>query len=144
MGENVAMPRKLCGWALLAAAAALTAAGCSKRGEGHLVPSEATAREALETALNAWQGGQTKPETLRAGKVGVEVLDDAWQSGEKLTAYEITAEEGGNGPRWFTVKLTLQKGPRTVKYVVLGNDPIWVYTEAEYKKLSGMHDVHRH
>jgi hypothetical protein len=139
MREGTAMGRlltRLGGWALVVACA-LGPAGCSRRGEGHLVPSEATARQALEAALSAWKGGQAKPGPLSLGKVGVEVMDDAWRAGEKLTAYEITAEEGGQGPRWFTANLTLPKGARSVKYVVFGNDPIWVYTEAEYKKLSG-------
>ena len=124
-------------WIVFVPGLALVLAGCSRRGEGQFIPPEATARQALETALNAWQGGQGKPGRLSLGKVGIEVVDATWQSGQKLSAYRITGEEQGNGPPRFTVTLTLPKGERTVKYVVLGKDPLWVYTEAEYQKLSG-------
>ena len=116
---------------------AVVVAGCSKSGPEKFIPSEGQARQALETALNAWKNGQEKPGGLKLGKVGVEVVDAAWSAGQKLSAFEIVSEEPGQGPRFFTVKLTLPKGPETVKYVVLGNDPLWVYTEAAYNKLSG-------
>jgi hypothetical protein len=115
----------------------LALAGCSGQGEEQFIPSEATARQALETALNAWKDGQARPARFTQGKVAVEVMDGTWESGQKLRAFEIVAEESSGGPRWFTVKLTLARGERTVKYAVLGNDPLWVYSEADYKKLSG-------
>jgi hypothetical protein len=125
-------------WLLAGVAfAGLAAAGCSKPGPEKFYPTEARARQALETALTAWKEGQPKPANLSVGKVGVAVVDPAWTSGQKLSTFEIVSEEPGQGPRYFTVKLTLTKGPQTVKYVVLGNDPLWVYTEAEYNKLSG-------
>jgi hypothetical protein len=130
------MNPKFGGWVLLALGAAL--AGCSKPGEEQFIPPEATARQALETALNAWKEGQAKPGQLSLGTAKIEVLDTVWKSGQKLSAYKIVAEESANGPRWFTVKLTLSTGEKTVKYAVLGKDPIWVYGEADYKKLSGM------
>src|SRR5262249_62349763 len=116
---------------------ALALAGCPNSGEQKFIPSEATARQALETAMNAWKGGQAKPGKLSMGSVGVQVVDSAWDSGQKLSDFEIVSEESGDGPRWFTVKLTLARGTQTVKYVVLGKDPVWVYGEADYKKLSG-------
>src|SRR5262245_60917687 len=123
---------------------ALALAGCSKSGPEKFIPSEGQARQALETALAAWKNGQEKPGKLSLGKVGIEVVDANWSAGQKLTAFEIVSEEPGEGPRFFTVKLTLAKakGPETVKYVVLGNDPLWVYTEAAYNKLSGSWGAH--
>lgn len=117
----------------------LSLAGCGGGGTGKFVPASATARSALETALNAWQKGD-KPGQVAAGPPVIQVLDAKWGSGQKLAKYEILSEEPGDGPRWFTVKLTLQQPPgeQTVKYVVLGNDPIWVQREEDYKKLSGM------
>jgi hypothetical protein len=122
-------------WLVLGSALILPA--CSKPGPEKFIPSETQARQALETALNAWKGGKAQSDPLSLGKVKVVVVDPAWSAGEKLTAFEILSEEAGEGPRHFTVKLTVAKGERTMKYVVLGNDPLWVYTEAEYKRLSG-------
>jgi len=113
------------------------AAGCTKS-ESHdkFIPAEGRAKQALETALTAWKEGRPK-EGLKMGDVGIAVVDPAWSGGQKLTAFEIVEERPGDGPRFFTVKLTTAKGPRKVTYVVLGIDPLWVYTEAEYKKVSG-------
>lgn len=116
----------------------LFAAGCSQPTAAKFVPPEAKARQALEKALDTWKGGQPKPGTLKLDAVGVEVVDSIWSSGEKLSGYQVLSEEGGNGgPRLFNVKLTLGKGERTVKYAVLGIDPLWVYSEADYKKVGG-------
>lgn len=127
------MVRRVGGWGLLV----LALAGCSKPGEEQFIPPEATARQALETALDAWKEGK-KPGQFSLGTVKVQVVDAVWSSGQKLSGYQIVAEESSNGPRWFTVKLTLPGGEKTAKYAVLGKDPLWVYGETDYKKLSGM------
>ena len=46
-------------------------------------------------------------------------------------------ESGGTGPRVYAVKLKTPKGEQTVKYYVVGIDPLWVYSEPDYKKLTG-------
>jgi len=113
--------------------------GCTKQGGGEkYTPPETTARQALETALARWRDGQAKPAQFPLGKVKVEVVDQAWTDGQKIQSFEIQGEEsGGSGPRVFTVKLTSVKGEQTVKYYVLGIDPLWIYAEPDYRKLSG-------
>jgi hypothetical protein len=113
-------------------------AGCGG-GSGKYVPASATARSTLETALQAWQGGG-KPGRVAAGPPAIQVIDSKWEAGHKLAGYEILQEEPGQGPRWFSVRLKLQTPPgeQVVKYVVLGIDPLWVYREEDYQKLSGM------
>jgi hypothetical protein len=113
-------------------------AGCTTRSvEEKYTPPESTARQALETALGQWRDGQAQPAQFPLGKVKVEVLDQNWLSGQKLQGFEIVGEESGAGPRIFTVKLKTSKGDQTVKYYVVGIDPLWVYSEADYKKQSG-------
>ena len=113
-------------------------AGCNKEGDvAKYTPAEGEARKALETALGQWRDGQAKPASFPLGKVTVEVLDQTWASGQKIQGFEIVGEEKGDGPRIFTVKLTTAKGEQTVKYYVVGIDPLWVYSEADYKKQSG-------
>jgi hypothetical protein len=106
---------------------------------GKFVPASGAARSTLEPALAAWQKGDA-PGQVAAGPPVIQVVDSKWKAGQKLAKYEILAEEPGGGPRWFSVKLTLQQpaGEQVVKYVVLGNDPLWVYREEDYKKMSGM------
>jgi hypothetical protein len=125
--------------ALLAVVLA-AAAGCSKgtRVEDFTPPAD-NARKALEAALNHWQAGNP-PGSVPGTRPAVEVIDAKWKAGQKLTGFEVVKEEppAGTGPRYFTVRLTPAKGPpEEVRYVVLGIDPLWVYREDDYKKLSG-------
>lgn len=118
----------------------LPAMGC--KGEGGVekyTPSQNDARTAVETALKHWKEGQAKPSKFTMGAVKIEVVDMAWTEGQKLQEYEILAEEPveGAGPRVFSVRLKTNKAAATVKYFVIGKDPLWVYGERDYKKLSG-------
>src|SRR5438132_12977539 len=101
------MRRRFVGWWVLAVVAL---AGCPGSGTDKFVPSEGAARQALETALDAWKGGQAKPGKLTMGGVAVNVVDATWESGQKLTAYQIVSEEPGDGRRWVNVKHDLAKG----------------------------------
>ena len=66
------------------------------------------------------------------------MIDQAWAGGLKLQGFEITGEESRRtGPRVFNVKLKTPKGEQATKYYVVGIDPLWVYGEADYKKLIG-------
>lgn len=113
-------------------------AGCKEAGPEKYVPPDNTAREALQAALTKWRDGQARPEKFTHGKATVEVLDQAWAGGTKLQGFEIVSEEPpGAGPRVYTVKLQTGKGERTVKYYVVGIDPLWVYSEADYQKATG-------
>ncbi|HKB01863.1 MAG TPA: hypothetical protein VKD90_06565 [Gemmataceae bacterium] len=113
-------------------------AGCQGSGEAKYIPPEATARQALETALGQWRDGQTAPARFTHGKVSVEVLDQAWSSGQKIQGFEVVGEESAaGGPRVFSVKLKTPKGEKTLKYYVVGIDPLWVYSEPDYRKQAG-------
>jgi hypothetical protein len=124
----------------VAACCGLFAAGCGdSANHDKYIPKEAAARKALEAALTSWQNGQ-KPGTIETDDVPIEVMDSKWRAGQKLASFQILQEEPGQGPRWFSVKLVMQKPAQeqTVRYVVLGNSPLWVYREEDFKKTSGM------
>ena len=114
-------------------------AGCDKSGgTGKYVPNESNARQALEAALTKWKDGEARPGEFAVGKTKVQVVDQAWAGGLKLDGFEIVGEEtAAGGPRVFTVKLKMAKREQTTKYYVVGIDPLWVYGEADYKKLIG-------
>lgn len=66
-----------------------------------------------------------------------------WRDGQKLVAYEIVGpapSPEGDANRRYTVKLTLAgaAAPRETVYVIMGKDPIIVFSEESYQKLSGM------
>lgn len=123
------------------ALAVLLAAGC---GGGATVesfhPAKDLAREALTTALDAWQGGQEKPGVIEDTEPEVSISDGTWAGGAKLKSYEIVEELPGDAPRKFSVKLSLEgeEAPKDVVYVVVGKDPLWVMLDDEYNRSGGM------
>jgi hypothetical protein len=127
--------------ALLALVSIAPIAGCARKTDvKDYIPPQEAARQALTTALDAWKNGKT-PDQIGASNPAVLAQDIQWRDGKKLTAYEIvgpaTTGEGEN--RQFTVKLTLGGGaPQETKYIVVGKDPIWVFSEESFQKTSGM------
>ena len=113
---------------------------CSREGTRtqDFIPPTEKARQALEAALNHWQGGHS-PGKVPGTNPPVEAQDFKWKAGQKLKSYEIVGEESGTEPRFFKVRLTPAEGaPIEVKYAVFGIDPLHVYREEDYQKLSGM------
>jgi hypothetical protein len=117
----------------------LAGTGCSDKGYSKYVPAEDDARLALEKALDAWCNGLS-PRQIEATAPAVQMVDSRWQAGHQLSAYEILQEEPGEGPRVFSVRLTMRKpaGQLTVRYFIVGRDPLWVYREDDYKAPAGM------
>lgn len=121
------------------AALALAAVGCGREGKVEdFAPSVRNARTALESALTHWQGGGAHG-TVPNTKPAVEVLDSKWNAGQKLKSFEVlSADAPAGGPTTFRVRLTFAQGtPQEVKYAVIGIDPLWVYSDDEFQKLSG-------
>lgn len=123
------------------ALAALALSGCSgaNRNELDVVPGADKARAALEKALTAWKNGEPCGK-IQAESPSIQVVDHVWQSGKKLSAFEILKAEEKSGPRWFSVKLTYlgSAEPQVEAYAVLGIDPLWVFREKDFQKTSGM------
>jgi hypothetical protein len=139
LGKKKIMPGKLIKrlfWGL--SVALLAAAGCAGEGHDKYIPAEDQARKAMETALSAWQNGE-RPGTFGKSPA-VQVYDFRWSSGKQLAGSEILSSEADEeGRTWFTVRLNLKDNPKdlVVRYVVIGNDPLSVWTEENYKQASG-------
>ena len=119
--------------------ALLLLAGCAPGGKVEdFTPPADNARKALVAALDHWKAGN-KPGTVPGTSPAVEVLDSKWKAGQQITAFEVLGEDAaGPGPRTFKVRLTPTQGaPLEVRYVVVGIDPLWVYRDEDYKKVSG-------
>ncbi len=116
-------------------------AGCGdKTSVESFNPEEDAAREALTTALTAWQNGQAEPGDIKGAEPAVQANDSTWKSGAKLKSFEIAEELSSDLPRKFLVKLTLDgvAAPKEVTYVVYGKVPLWVMSEDEYNRDAGM------
>jgi hypothetical protein len=125
---------------LLAGGAMALPAACSRTGsrDSDFIPAAPKARKALESALKNWQNGKPPGAVEGTTAPKVQAVDSYWQAGQKLVSYEIVKEEqAGEGPRWLTVRLDVGKGPQEVRYAVFGIDPLLVYREEDYQKLSG-------
>jgi hypothetical protein len=117
----------------------VVAMGCTGPGTGQYVPSEAVSRRAIETALEAWKNGQA-PGLVVGSTPPVSVVDSRRKAKQQLERYEIVKEEKQDERTFYSVKLTL-KNPRadeTVRFVVVGKDPLWVYREEDFKSGAGM------
>ena len=117
----------------------LAAGGC-----GHGVassPTEEVARASLEAALKVWRDGG-KPGTLAGTDPPVQVLDTPWAQGDRLASYEIIGEEAVAAEKQFTVRLTLAKPERVqeVKYHVIGQGPVMVFRDEDYRRNINMED----
>ena len=113
-------------------------AGC---GSGHAkyTPTAHEARSSLEASLTAWRDG--KPSGEIEATPPVRMVDSDWQGGQQIESFQIGDEEDtGDGTKQFTVKLTMKKAKnqQEVRYVVHGRDPVWVYREADYKRMLDM------
>ena len=92
----------------------------------------------IELPKGGYVPGFQQPDT----KPPVEVEDAKWKAAPKqLRDFEILGEDERPTdavPRYFKVKLTMISGPpQEVRYVVFGIDPLHVYREQDYDKLSG-------
>jgi hypothetical protein len=112
--------------------------GCSGS-QTRYTPTSNEARASLEAALTAWRDG--KPFDEVAAKPPVHVVDSAWRGGQQLESFQIGDEEdGGDGSKQFVVKLTMKKAKagQDVRYFVNGRDPVWIFSEEDYKHMANM------
>ncbi len=113
-------------------------AGCGQAPSGHerYVPSASAARDAVDLTLAAWKRGEPAGAIRRDGAAaGIEVSDSRRKPGQKLVDYQILGEIAAEGPRSFAVKLFLEnpRQERSVRYYVVGIDPLWVFNQRDYE-----------
>ena len=80
------------------------------------------AREALQTALDAWQRGDS-PASLQGRRPPIHVVDHDWGAGLRLARFELGADTPSGADRWCPVRLWFpdRRGkavPRTAAYRV--------------------------
>src|SRR5262249_54564641 len=112
---------------VLALALVIVIAGCDGTTSVPEPAPEDAAKATLETALNAWQKGESVA-AMKAASPSITVADPKWEKGQKLTKYEVLRRgEPSGAERVFQVKLWLsdsgKESQESVAYRV-GTQPI--------------------
>jgi hypothetical protein len=112
-------------------------AGCG--GGSAPLPSTVEARQALQMSLDAWKAG--KPAASLVGeKPSIEIVDYEWKAGKVLSDYTLGQEAPGQGVQTFSASLTIkgEPGPKEVKYMILGLDPMRIFRDEDYNRAMNM------
>src|SRR5215813_1985665 len=93
-------------------------AGCGRPSHDRYIPAEATARKALEAALQAWQEGRDEGR-IDTFTPPIHFVDSHRRPGQRLIGFAVLGEVPGGAPRCFAVRLTLDKPSeeKKVRYV---------------------------
>ena len=112
-------------------------AGCG--GGSAPLPSANDARQALQTSLDAWKAGKPAS-SLAAEKPSIEFVDFEWKAGKALTEFSLGQEAPGQGVQTLSATLTLkgEPGPKEVKYMVLGLEPMRIFRDEDYNRAMNM------
>lgn len=104
------------------------------------LPTGEEARASLEKALTTWKAGE-RVSTLTELKPPIDAVDHEWVARKVLTDYMIGTTVDGQGNKTFNVTLTLKGAqPKDVKYMVFGRDPVHIYRDEDFARMSNMED----
>ena len=117
-------------------------AGCG--GGSAPLPSRDSARQALRTSLDAWKAGRP-PSSLAGEKPSIEIVDFEWNARKVLADYSLGQEASGQGVQALSASLTIkgEPGPKEVKYMVLGLDPMRIFRDEDYNRAMNMDNAPR-
>ena len=110
------------------------------RALAQFTPTQDEARSSLEAALDRLARRQALwPD--RGDSPGQRVPTRPGKAASRsIRSRSATRKTLSDGTKQFPVKLTLKKDKSTqeVRYVVNGRDPVWVFSEADYKRMIDM------
>jgi hypothetical protein len=113
--------------------------GCGVSGNGNAtpLPDPATARQAMNAALESWKAGRptgrVEPTSPR-----IQLNDSFRKPGQVLDRYEILGQIAGERAISFVVKVTLSNPSEveTIRFLLLGIDPVIVFRQEDFELLS--------
>jgi hypothetical protein len=112
--------------------------GCGAN-QAQYTPTSDEARTSLEASLTAWRDGKAYGSVTATPPV--QIADSVWQGGGQIESFQIGDEEtDADGSKLFPVKLKMKKPPgdQSLRYVVRGRGPVWVFREEDYKRMNNM------
>ncbi len=101
------------------------------------MPPSELARAAVAAVLDDWKAGRASEQIDRLS-VGIHVIDTRRKKGQHLDDFEILGETPGAAPRCFAVRLKLSEptAEETVRYAVIGIDPLEVFRHEDLESLN--------
>ncbi len=97
---------------------------------------EASTR-ALVASLGEWKSGKRGPGGMIAGKPAVGIVDSS-RTDRPLIGFQVAGSLGvQDKARAFVVTLELEspRETRTARYLVLGQDPLWVFAQEDFERV---------
>lgn len=119
--------------------------GCrGRQAAEELAPPEiAVARQVLQESLQKWQQGQRQSGVTSETRPQIGIVDST-RGDRTLKNFTIVGPLALLGKaRPFAVRLELENPAETVtvRYYVLGNDPLWIYRDEDFERT--MHWEHK-
>lgn len=106
------------------------------------LPTPADARAAMEAAIGCWKAG--KPTGRRESTTPpVQVMDSFRKPGQAIVSWEILGQTTLERAVAMTVrvKFTSPEATETIRFLLLGTDPVLVFRQEDYDLMS--HFEHR-
>ena len=124
---------------ILGALVGLLAIGCARTPDGSRtpLPKPADARAAMEAALGCWKAG--KPTGRRESTTPpVQIMDSFRKPGQAVDGWEILGQTTGERAVAMTVRVqfTSPKATETIRFLLLGTDPVLVFRQEDYDLIS--------
>lgn len=101
-----------------------------------ITPTAPVARSAMEAALAGWMNGNLA-QSMTESASRVELVDWERVEGRRLGSFQIVGQMDVDQGRGFVARLGLldPDESRTARFVVIGEDPIWVFREEDYHRI---------
>ena len=96
-------------------------------------PSLENLKKRAKALKRAWQNGDA-PGKIETPNYSVQVADSQRKPGQRLRDYQILGEAPADAECCYAVRLFLENPTQeqTVRFVVLGLDPVWVMRHEDY------------
>ncbi len=132
------MPSRFC-LKILSLITVIIALGCGVSRDTNATPLPApnVARRAVEAAMENWKAGRPTGR-IESGSPRIQVNDSFRKKGQVLDHYEILGNTTAESSLTFVLKVTLSNPDevQTVRFVLLGIDPVLVFRQEDYELMS--------
>lgn len=133
------MTRRRDAGGLIACVLGLSVGGCSSEDERSktILPSLELGRQAIVATMESWAKGRPTG-GVESTSPRIQVMDTTRRPGQVATKYELVGETTGERALAYVVKVELANpaATETIRFLVLGIDPVLVWRQEDYDMMS--------